>query len=110
MRSARTLARATSAFSLMAVAAIGLLIISGPLTGQPLLIDSVAPQLYVQFGATGGAALGIINALDSPWAAALSIALVPLGLGTAGLAIRATWTTLLATMGRAAAKEAIKRF
>ncbi len=84
-----------------------LLLVSGPVTGAGG-VDVF--RLRAQFGVSVGAAGAIVSALNSWWAAALSIALVPLGLGAATGVIRATWTTLVRTVGKDVAKKQIVTF
>ena len=94
----------------LGVLAFAVLAIGGSFSAGVGGIDGAAPDLVAQFGVSSGSALAIANALNSWWATALSLVLVPLGLGAAALTIRATWTTLVATIGKEAAKKAIQRF
>ncbi len=94
----------TAAVALLAAV---LLSVSGPLTGSGGMDVS---HLTAQFGVSTVAATKVVGALNSWWAAALSIALVPVGLGGATAVIRATWTSLVKTLGKEAAKKVMVRF
>jgi hypothetical protein len=99
--------RGVAVVGALLVAAAALLLVGGPsVTGGG---GVAAPDLTVQFGVSAGTAATIVGALNSWWAAALSIALVPLGLGFAAASIRFTWTTLVRTIGKEAAKKAMVR-
>ena len=102
--------RASLITGVLGVFALALLGLGGPVAGSLSIVDGPVPDLVAQFGVSAGTAGTIATALNSPWATALSIALVPIGLGAATLTIRATWTTLVATIGKEAAKKAIQRF
>lgn len=92
----------------LAAAALAMLLVGGAVSAPGG--EVAAPGLIAQFGVSSTIAVSIVNALMSWWAVALSLVLVPLGLGFAAIAIRATWTTLVRTLGTAAAKTAMKRF
>lgn len=97
------------AFAIAALVAAALAVAS---VGGPVGVQSaaVSPDLVAQFGVSAGAAASIVSALNSWWASALTIALVPLGLGFAAVGIRVTWTTLVRTLGKKAATDAMKRY
>ena len=105
----RTLPRALMAFSvaaLLAVASVALLTTGGASHAEALP-TAFSADLTTTFGVSAYAAKKIVDAVNSPWAMALSVALLPLGLGGAALTIRATWATFVATIGKKAATGAM---
>lgn len=97
-------AGATAMAVLVAAVVLALGTPAAGITGIPAL------GLTAQFGVSAYSAGVIVDALNSWWATALSLALVPLGLGAAALTIRAVWTTLVNTIGRTAARRSMVAF
>ncbi|GAB2894825.1 hypothetical protein [Neomicrococcus lactis] len=102
--------RATAIILAMLGATIVMLALVPAAANSGMDLGSIAPNLAVHLGVTGGAAVAIWNAFMSPWAMALSLALVPLGFGSWALVIRATFTGLVKTLGKDAARKAALRF
>ncbi|MEV4878466.1 hypothetical protein [Streptomyces cyaneofuscatus] len=105
----RTLPRAVTAlsvFALLAVASVALLMTGGA-SSTGALPTALSADLTTTFGVSAYAAKKIVDAVNSPWGMALSVALLPLGLGGAALTIRATWATFIATIGKKAATGAM---
>lgn len=69
-----------------------------------------APDLKVHLGLHAGAAAAIWDAFMSPWAMALSLALIPLGFGSWAVTIRLTFQTLVKNLGKAKARQAALTF
>ncbi|MDT0492582.1 hypothetical protein RM717_18935 [Streptomyces griseus] len=105
----RALPRSLTAFAiaaLLAVASVALLTVGGA-SASSVLPEAFPAGPTTTSGVSAYAAKKIVDAVNSPWAMALSVALLPLGLGGAALTIRATWATFVATIGKKAATGAM---
>lgn len=104
-------AKGAAVLLLLAVAAFAALAVSTAVAGSTTLLPAaLAPELRTHLGLHGAAAVGIWNAFMSPWAMALSLALVPLGFGTWALTIRLTFQALVRQLGKEAARKAALNF
>ncbi|MFY1677725.1 MULTISPECIES: hypothetical protein [unclassified Streptomyces] len=94
--------------TVLTVASVALLAVGS--STSSVLPAVFSADLTTQFGVSGYTAKKIVDAVNSPWAMALSLVLVPAGLGAAALTIRATWAGLVAKLGARAAKGAMVTF
>ncbi|PRH79647.1 hypothetical protein C6N75_08390 [Streptomyces solincola] len=111
MTNTRALSKAVTGMvvaAVLATAAIALLAVGSDTSSA--LPSVFSADLTTQFGVSGYTAKKIADAVSSPWSMALSLVLVPAGLGAAALTIRATWAGLVAKLGAKAAKGAMITF
>lgn len=101
-----------SAVLVLAVSALtaAMLVLLPSVSSAVEVPDVVSANLAVHLGLHGAAAVGVWNAFMSPWAMALSLALVPLGFGTWAVTIRLTFSALVKQLGKEAARKAALRF
>lgn len=103
--------RAAGVAGAVTLLAVAILLLTPALGTSSLLgAAELAPDLKVHLGISGAAAVGIWNAFNSPWAMALSLALVPLGFGAWAVTIRLTFAALVRQLGKTAARKAALNF
>src|SRR5690554_4018567 len=104
-------ARAAGVVGAVTLLTIAVLLLT-PAAGSSGLLGAaeLAPDLRVHLGLHGAAAAGIWTAFMSPWAMALSLALIPLGFSSWLVTIRLTFAALVRQLGKEAARKAALTF
>lgn len=94
--------------AVFAAAMFAVLALTTATGSTPLLV--AAPELVTNLGVSSATAAALWSAFNSPWALALSVALVPLGFGAWAITIRLTFQMLIRTLGIVTARRAAVLF